>query len=366
MKNLLNRWELCLLGGIILLSAFVYRNSFSSRFFQDDRIAMDMANSGDWLATVPGVNHYRPVTIQLFYGLSQNFFGLNPLGYHLVEFIAYCLTIVVIYFLLKKILKDPGKAMTGTFVYALNVSLFGNFYWIATSYFSIGALFFFAASYLYLRSGKAAAALTLLTLAIAILSNELALTLPFIFLALSWYFGFRPKRLIGSFALAGLYFFAKLKLIGMPQVSDYSYSFNSQVLATARWYFLRAFNLPEGVRFSADPLIPGLFLVFLILIAVAIGHYFFREGTRIKVFLLAGAWFGAAALPFFFLPMHMSAYYLTMALFSPALLAGEVISVGWLRAITLPVYLWLTVAGLEFLSRTHWIILKNTGPIGKF
>ncbi|MCL4397618.1 hypothetical protein M1403_01175 [Patescibacteria group bacterium] len=366
MKHFLNQWEVYLLSGIILLSAFVYRDSFNARFFQDDRIAMDMAGSGNWLATVPDVYHYRPVSIQLFYGLSRNLFGLNPIGYHLAEFAAYSLTVVVVYLLLKKILKSREKAMTGTFVYALNVSLFGNFFWIATSYFSLGALFYFLAAYLYLKPGIAATVATFLVTILAIFSNELALTLPFIFLVLSWHFGSWSKRLVGSFVLAGFYFVAKLKIIGLPRVSDYSYSLSGRVLVTARWYLFRGLNLPEGVRFEAGNVILWLFLVLIFLMTIGLMRYFSLRQPHARILLLSGVWFIVAAAPFYFLPNHMSSYYLTMALFGPALFVGEIVSESWLRATVLPVYLWLTIVGLEFLSRTHWIILKNTGPIGKF
>lgn len=87
---------------------------------------------------------------------------------------------------------------------------------------------------------------------------------------------------------------------------------------------------------------------------------------NLKLILFGAAFFVFGALPFFFLPNHMSAYYLTIALFGPALIAGNVIKSKKLIILFFLGYLLLTIFGLQFLSATHWIILKNTGPIGKF
>lgn len=87
---------------------------------------------------------------------------------------------------------------------------------------------------------------------------------------------------------------------------------------------------------------------------------------NIKLILFGGAFFVLSAMPFFFLPNHMSSYYLSMALFGPALIAGEILKGRKLIILFCLLYLLLTLLGLNFLSQTHWIILKNTGPIGKF
>lgn len=86
----------------------------------------------------------------------------------------------------------------------------------------------------------------------------------------------------------------------------------------------------------------------------------------IKIILFGSAFFIFSALPFFFLPKHMSSYYLTIALFGPALIFGKSVKGRKLTILICLCYLLITILGLKFLSQTHWIILKNTGPIGKF
>ena len=123
---------------LILLTAAVYRDSFTSRFFQDDKILLGIARSGSPFAVIPNFP-YRPVSQELFYLVSSKLFGLDPLGYHLVLFAFFAGTVILIYKLADKLLESNRKAILAAFFYALNISLFAEFFWIATSYFSIGA-----------------------------------------------------------------------------------------------------------------------------------------------------------------------------------------------------------------------------------
>jgi len=110
-----------------------------------------------------------------------------------------------------------------------------------------------------------------------------------------------------------------------------------------------------------------LFLaIFVVVLVFSLAGYIRKQQVNVKLWILAVFWFIAGALPFYFLPNHMSSYYLTMALFGPALLFAEVFSGKKLVYAAVIVYFFMTVRGLDFLSKTHWIILKNTGPIGSF
>jgi hypothetical protein len=326
---------------------------------------MDLARSGDWRAVVPGAAHYRPVALQLFYGVGLTLFGFNPLGYHLLEFAAFSLTVILVFHLASRFLQDEFKAWAAAFFYALNISLFGNFYWIATSYFSLGGLFYFLSVYFYLRPGKIAALATLLAVTAALLTNELALTLPLLFCLISGYRRFWPGRLLAGAGVALSYLIVKLVLIGTPAAPDYAFAFSGRVLAAARWYFWRVLNLPEGVNRTTDWVI--LVLFGLLVAALAAGAVVFRRKISGRRIFFGISWFVIGALPFFFLPGHLSAYYLTMALFGTALIFAEILGHDRkLAAGAMLIYLLLTIRGLDFLRGTHWMILKNTGPIGQF
>lgn len=336
---------------LVTLVAVIYRDSFTSPFFQDDRILLNLPLTP--IANFP----YRPLSQPIFYQLNYVLFGLNPLGFHLVLFLFFTGTVFLIFSLAKQILKTDLKAFVATVFYAANISLFANFYWIATSYFTVGAFFFFLTIYLYLHKKALAAFLSFL---LALGSNEMAFILPIIFLLLGWFRTFWPKSLWLYFLFLPVLLVGRL-VLGLPQAVDYTLSLN--FLPTLRWYLFRALNLPEGVQRTTSPALYFVFVIFILLFVVSLLRYR-KISFRLLIFGLA--FFLLGALPFFFLPGHMSSYYLTIALFGPALIFGEIVSGKKLTALILVSYLALTVLGLEFLSQTHWIILKNTGPIGKF
>lgn len=336
---------------IVLATVVVYHDSLLAPFFQDDKILLNLP-----LAIIPNFP-FRPVSQQIFYGLCQQIFGLNPLGYHFVLFAFFLGTLWIIYKLAKQILNDESKALVTTFFYALNISLFANFFWVATSYFTIGAFFFFLTLWLYLKNKFAAA---LITYILALGSNEMALVLPLIFVVLGWLgrFGGLGKRQLWVFLGTLPVILALRAAVGFPQAADYSLSLN--FLPTMRWYVLRAFNLPEGVD-RGGPIFYWLFFIFLITFLVSLW-----KNSNFRVLIFSAIFFFLGALPFFLMSAHMSSYYLTIALFGPALAFGETIRNRKLLMLAMGSYLLLTILGLEFLSQTHWIILKNTGPIGKF
>ncbi len=222
---------------ILLTVIAVYRDSFTSAFFQDDKILMNLSLTP--ISNFP----YRPISQAIFYRISYFFFGLNPLGYHLILFAFFVGTLILIFKLAKFFLHDENKALLTVFVYALNVSLFANFYWIATSYFTIGAFFFFLTIYLYI---KKRICLTFFAWILALGSNEIAFVLPVIFLAVNWLENSWPKWSWIFFIMLPIFLWLRV-LIGFPQASDYTLAFDGRVIATFRWYLIRALNLPEGV-----------------------------------------------------------------------------------------------------------------------
>lgn len=222
---------------LILLIAVIYRDSFISPFFQDDKILLNLFF---W----PTANFpYRPISQALFYHVSYFLFGLNPLGFHLIIFIFFAGTVILIFELAKYFLHDENKAMVATFFYALNISLFANFYWIATSYFTIGAFFFFLTIHFYTKKKWLFTAGAFL---LAFGSNEMALVLPVIFLMINWLENSWPKWWWVFLVSLPILFWLRI-LIGFPQANDYTLAFDGRVIATFRWYLIRTLNLPEGV-----------------------------------------------------------------------------------------------------------------------
>lgn len=319
----------------------------------------------DLLKPIPDF-HFTPVSNQLFYGLTKILFGPNPLAFHLVLFLFSSLTLLLVHQISRHLLKNNLKAYMSVFFYALNVSLFANYYWVAISYFVIGGFFFFLTVFAYIKQGIFWKLVTIAALVCAFLSNEIGYLLPAVLLLCDMYQSRFKRSWIVLAAITSVVAIIRWLLVPKPVGQNYLLAFNWQVISTIRWYLLRVFNLPEGVRFSQQPEILILFVVFILLLAIVALWRFKAKSYPLRLTLFAAAWFLIGALPFYFLPNHMSAYYLTIALLGPALLFSELLAVKKIWLLALGVYLLLSWSGLLFLQKTHWIILKNTGPIGAF
>lgn len=345
---------------LLALVAFIYRDSFTSRFFQDDKLNIEMAASRNFLAVIHGANHYRPVSVQGFYILGELVSSGNPVGYHLLEFIFFAATLAFVYktaFLLTHNSRQSGII---TFLYGVNISLFANFFWIANSQFVIGGFFFFFSLLLFYFKKYSWLSVPVFLLGLG--SNEqilsLVLVLPVISYLLKKPF---PKYVYAALVVLAIFWIGlKIFVFGMPTNADYMISLNPPTaLATFRWYILRALNLPEGVKLTADWLFTAAWLVFLLSLI--------RRKVNWKMILVGAFWFVATLGIFIFLPNHMSAHYLTVALFGSSLIISELLVKNRILLTgALALYLFLTIRGLDFLAHTHWIILKNTGPVGQF
>lgn len=367
MKALLDKHLVPILVTLLSVALIlIYNDSFTSPFFQDDKTLLDLSVSQNWFQPIPNFP-YRPISQPLFYLLSFKLFGNFVFGYHLVLFIVLATNNLLVYKIAKLLSKNSLVAVNTTLIYALNLSLFANYYWIATSYFSIGALLFFAAIYFYIGMGFKKKLLATLFLVLAVFSNEIALVLPLLFLMIDLWLR-RPIKWIGFFTtLSFALFLLRINLSGFPTHADYKMVFNAEAISTLRWYVIRGLNLPEGLRGSA---VWKMMLPLVIFIAWtvygAIKFCLVDKESFFKATLFSFTWFVISAFPFFFLPNHMSSYYLTMAIFGSAFFVSYCLSHVKHYLIPMICYLAMTLIGLEFLRGSHWMILKNTGPIGQF
>ncbi len=345
------KWFLGLLFGLVIF----YRDSFFSLFFQDDFLLLKLSKQGNFIAPIPNFP-YRPIAIQAFYSLGSLISGNQPFGFHLLSFVLFSGALLFVYLLSSQILKNPSAARLGTLFYAFNISLFPIFFWVATSYFVLAAFFTFGALYFFMRSGSWSFTMSLIFFLLGLLSNELVLVTPVLLVLINYLQKTRLWiRLVPYVVVGVVYALFRLQL-SFPSASDYHLNFGlKNFLTTLRWYFWRIFNLPEGVRTGASPMIYLLFIACLGIFIIILSK------TTRKWLIFSTLWFIFGALPFFFLPNHMSSYYLTLSLFGPAVLIGKSLADDKrLTIIFFIFYLLLAVFGLNYLSQTHWIILKPT------
>lgn len=338
---------------------FLYLNSFTAGFFQDDFLLLDLAKKGDYFTPVQNFP-YRPLSIQVFYGAASLLFQKNVLGFHLLLFLFFLASLYFIYKIAELILPKSLAPLYTVVLYSFNVSLFPLFYWIATSYFTLAGFFVFGGIYFYFKKRGFHHLLSWSFFVLGLLSNEIVLVFPLLILLVSVLINkIDIKRIISFIAVDSLYLIFRVLCITPPQASDYEVDFSLRVISTSRWYFLRIFNLPEGVKISAGPEIYFLFAVLMFFISIRILIMIKNKTFPLRLGIFSFFWFLTGALPFYFLPDHMSSYYLTLSLFGPLVLFSEILSQNKLTLCLFFVsYVLLSFLGLEYLSKTHWIILK--------
>lgn len=344
--------------GLVLL----YFNSFTARFFQDDFLLLDLAKKGDYFTPIQNFP-YRPISIQVFYGVASLLFGKNVLGFHLLLFLFFLASLYFIYKIAELIfLKERLTPFCAVILYSFNISLFPLFYWIATSYFTLAAFFVFGGIFFYFKKGRFHYFLSWLFFVLGLLSNEVVLVYPLLILSIGMLINeINLKKIISFVFVDVLYLIFRVLYISPPLASDYKMDLSLRTISTFRWYFLRIFNLPEGVKISAGPGIYFLSAVLVFSISIRILIMIKNKTFPLKLGIFSLFWFLTGAFPFYFLPNHMSSYYLTLSLFGPLVLFSKVLSQNKLTLCLFFVsYVLLSFLGLEYLSKTHWIILKST------
>jgi protein O-mannosyl-transferase len=190
-------------GNFIIIAAFVflaYLNGLSNGFVWVDQFqivdkGLIIGNFKD-LAKVFTTNmdyqfkslaekgdYYRPL-VNMSFSADYFFWKLKPLGYHLTSILLHFLSVLLLYKIFIALLKDKLSALLGCLLFAVHPVLPASVTWISGRADPLCALFFLGSFYLYIK-GKYFPALA--AFFCALLSKEMAITLPAIITAY-WYF----------------------------------------------------------------------------------------------------------------------------------------------------------------------------------
>lgn len=355
------------LATTFFLTALLYYDSFSSPFFQDDKLHFSLMHQGSLWDPVKDFPYYRPIPIKIFYSVGFFLGGYNPLPYHMVLFAAFLICLKTIFSLVKKLTNETLTGLKTTFFYATNISLFGVFYLLPASYVVLGAMFIFLAIRTYLVPGIKGFLLTLLFNFLAFGSSELSFVIPGLMFSVDFYQKkFQKARLVFFMLLSVIAFFVRKIIVGLPSNPDYQMKFGLTTISSIKWYLFRAINLPEGVKRDIGSTFWIVSVIFLLVLALATIGCLKSKRLNPRLIVFSGMWFIAGGLPYYLLPNHLSCIYIMVALFGPMLLLGKIFSEKYLFVAAALLYFSMSVLGLNFLRSTHWMILKNTGPIGQF
>ena len=240
-----------------LAAIFVfYFPALSGGFVWDDIVFSEEKAIHDWSglwsiwfapSEIEKEGHYWPITFTTFW-LEHKLFGLNPLGYHVVNCILYFINVVLIWRLLLK-LEVPG-AWAISMLFTAHPLHVESVAWLIERKGLLSALFYLGAIHVWLRFRETpnlkiyASALGLYVL--GLLSKSTAVTLPATLLVLLWWKQERvtaqdvmrllPFFIVGFVIALGDYLFFVSRLAQL----DFTYSFLERILIASQavWFYV--------------------------------------------------------------------------------------------------------------------------------
>ncbi len=177
-------------------------------FFGDDFLFLRRAQlPRDWLQVFVPLGQrawwsYRPLSIEVYFSLLYAVAGLEAFAYLLVSLALHLLSGVLVYLLGVRLDLDRRAALfAGVLSVAMYPALAGDLFWVSTFQTVCGSFFYLLTLLLFVAwrvwGGGARLAAACVAMVLALLSNELAMTLPGPAVLLAFYFtgGALPARL---------------------------------------------------------------------------------------------------------------------------------------------------------------------------
>jgi hypothetical protein len=314
---------------LLFLAAFLpFFPNLRDFFVGDDFCLIDQSRNISWNSlAVPGfASYFRPLAL-VVYHLIGSFFGLNPIGFHLISIFFHSFNVILLFFFIRLLTDKATLALLTSLAFAWHFAHAEAVIWIS----SLNELLVVTFGLLYLMglfiSGEFRKPLiygaTLLFLALALISKESAIVLPFV--AIGLLFLGSSRQIIKKIFLFALPILLTLGMIllrsflgaAMPTwtpgmqgaislspvfvLSNYAHFLIGLFVPLRLFFDLTDFSGYErmALLFTGDSLLtPILFAVLFIgLIIVILLVVILRPG---KVFWLGVYWVICALLPYVF------------------------------------------------------------------
>lgn len=314
------------LFAVAITTFIVFRQSFNTFFAQDDFILIYEFSQnnlfGDLKNTfgMPNVTHWRPVHNFYFFA-AGNLFGKNFVLYHLLSFLIHISAALLIYKVVREVLKDDGAAIASSLIYSVHPAHFVTLSWISGGATTIGFLLLLISFYSYLREREKT---SLVFFLLSLFASEAMLAGVIIFFG---YDLFNKKKISWNFlskvlGISTVFVLAKIFLLTPPSISDaYKLEFSPKIIKTLTYYLLRIVGFGDVSSDVMESFVLVLWLVlpafFLFKNLVSRSNY--KEITFYFLIIAAGLF------PFIFLPDHLSPHYMNISIFAFALLVSILI-----------------------------------------
>ncbi len=258
---------------------------------------------------------FRPLSKVLYFWLTYNLFGLNPLPYHIISLLIHILNTLLLYKLMTRLRISHAAAFIVSTLFALNVSFLNVVGWISCIQQLLGELFVLLALLFGInvleKPNWRSRIISFFAYLLALMSAEQTYAVPiliFLYAYLNMPSLPQGKRIIKSLKdstpssiLLGLYVIFILFWKRVPGEGAYDFHLGTNVVANLLTYLDRIFHFSLLFPFLINRADAGLTFTHLLFLMLVI--YNVARG-RGKQTLFALAFYLLTILPLLFLTLH--------------------------------------------------------------
>lgn len=332
------KWKIFLL--IAVISAAVYANSFQNSFHFDDQhfiventYIRDIRNipsfflSPNYLSFEKAfTSHYRPLLITS-YAVNYALGGLQPAGYHVVNLLFHVGSAFLLYLIIRAML-GGGAALSAALIFAVHPfnsevvnyitarsSVMCSFFYLLSFYFWIRFRSQNKSNFLPLTSNFYLT--SLLAFLLAMLTKEIAITLPLMLFLYDFYFMGRSLRRYLAYLPYVLFIIApylayRISVYGhIVGNSSRAYLPNLLTQTKVLLKYIQLMFVPSGLTIEHDIKLSGtiydgvvVLSLITLLIILGIAYLLFRWGREWRVLSFFILWFFITLLPTTIIPLN--------------------------------------------------------------
>lgn len=359
--------RLTVLSLITIIPALVYLNSLQNTFVYDDYLTITNNHFiREWRYLSAFFNQkyfaisneltYRPV-VTFSYFADYALWGLRPPGYHLTNILIHTLNVVLVYRMVFHFFHNHTTAFISCLIFSIHPAITETVNAVSYREDLLSATFLLTAIILFLKSDRVSSKrykilwymLSLLTYFFALLSKEMAITLPLLILACDFIL-FKDRTLsiynivrrlaacyAGYIAMSIFYLFLRFSVFYNPGESvpypGNSISVNLIMMIKVLGYYIKLLFIP--VQLNADYVVPltyspaeGAFILSIVLLAaVIILSVKLYRLSRVWIFSIL--WFFITLLPVLnIIPINniMAERYLYIPIIGFTILFGSILT----------------------------------------
>jgi len=328
---------------IAVVAATVYSNTLFMDFVSDDlyqvkentlitslRYLPEIFTTEVWRGVKGGDNlspYYRPI-FTLSYLVDYLFWGKRPFGYHLTNLLLHVAVSLIIYFLSIKFLSHKGVAFLSSLLFSVHPVHSEAISWIAARNEPLAALFMLSSFYFYIlfREEKRFGLfyISLFLYLLALLSKEMAVTMPLLILFYEICFGSESWNKKIKWPLLFLillipYFIVRSAVLEVSswQSIPLLWRVNTGIVIVVKYLKLLIFPFDLKVYYDIpiikNPFEPQVILSMIILAIIFVSIFIMRRRNKIIFFFLLWIFITiipVSGIPTLILPSPMAERYL--------------------------------------------------------